>query len=75
MPNINDMINQVSKALNKSPDELGKELKNGNGQNLLNNLNPQLKSQVQKMLSNPDTLKQLAKNPQFKELIAKFTKK
>lgn len=75
MPNINEMIDQVGKAINKSPDDIQKEIKSGNGANLLNSLNPELKGQIQKMLSNPDTLMQLAKNPQFRDLIAKFMKK
>lgn len=75
MPNVNEMIDQVSKSLGKNPDEIQKEIKAGNGAQLLGNLSPALKSQIQKMLTNPDTLKQLAQNPQLKDMIAKFMKK
>lgn len=71
-PSLEEMLKKASQKLGTKPEELKNVAKNGNINNLLNNLGPEQSEKVKKILSDKKAASKLLSTPKAKELLKKF---
>ena len=71
-PSLEEMLKKASQKLGTKPEELKNAAKNGNINNLLNNLGPEQSEKVNKILSDKKAASKLLSTPKAKELLKKF---
>lgn len=69
---MNDLIQQASKNLGTSPQELKKQVDNGKLEDIMKKLPPQQAKNFQQILNNPEMAKKLMETPQAKMMMKKF---
>lgn len=69
MENIAKML---AGNLNKSSDEIMNSMKTGDVNSVLNSLNPEQKSKVNSILSNPELTKKLMEDKSVQEILRKL---
>lgn len=71
-PSLEEMLKKASQKFGTKPEELKNAAKNGNINNLLNNLGPEQSEKVKKILSDKKAASKLLSTPKAKELLKKF---
>lgn len=71
-PSLEEMLKKASQKFGTKPEELKNAAKNGNINNLLNNLGPEQSEKVKQILSDKKAASKLLSTPKAKELLKKF---
>lgn len=69
---MNELIQQASKKIGTSPEQLRQQVENGKLQEVMGKLSPQQAKDFQNLLNNPELAKRLMETPQAKTLLQKF---
>lgn len=75
MPNgnsLNELINQASKKIGTSPDNLKKQVDNGKLEEIIKKLPPKQAENFKNILNNPEMAQKLMQTPQAKMIMKKF---
>ncbi len=71
---INQILKMAGEKMGKTPDNLKKDVQQGNIEKALNNLNPTQAEKIKQILNNPVLANQMLNTPQARSLIEKFSK-